>query len=362
MGNILCCHRNQILADIDPETIGLPLDFILTKRIKEGIKRSKFTKKEVVKLWKIFKYIGHKIDNRGKETTENMCINQAQLAVHCNRDIDTFFANMFELWDIDGKDELKFGEFLIGLHNLLLRRRPDLYEYVFQVYNTTEDGYIQGYDLMAMLEEIHGANSLHPMSATTAMKLYDRKKDGKLDFLEFEESVRNFPMLMWRPYLWHDAIKKHILGCQFWDSIFRRLHPKLIHNHQELFKKELEKNWQTKTQSATNCYQSSQRCCNRFFSCCFSSTVTHENQNKNQDIENQNIENQANSTIDQESTDLQPKSNQTIKSRKSTKKSKAMFNRVQDVEKRLDLEILGEYDSSDSEIREYVEKQARTLI
>ena len=37
-----------------------------------------------------------------------------------------------------------------------------------------------------------------------------------------------------------------------------------------------------------------------------------------------------------------------------------IFSDTQQVEKRLDLEVLGDHDSSDSEIKDYVEKQTRS--
>merc|ERR1711964_202503 len=83
-------------------------------------------------------------------------------------------------------------------------------------------------ELEHFMQIVHGPKSIYPLSFQTALRLYDRKADNMIDFIEFEEACMNYPILMYRAQTIRDRMQSYIGGNSFWFSLFKRLHPKYV--------------------------------------------------------------------------------------------------------------------------------------
>merc|ERR1711964_461966 len=148
-----------------------------------------------------------------------------QLCLFLDIPPDLFVDNMVEVFDRDGDGGLTFGEFLAGVGRFLTSPPREFRELVFRIFDVDNDGYIKAVELEHFMQIVHGPKSIYPLSFQTALRLYDRKQDNMIDFIEFEESVMNYPILMYNAQMIRDRMTNYIGGTTFWFKIFKRIHP-----------------------------------------------------------------------------------------------------------------------------------------
>jgi len=207
---------------MEEKQMPLPDDLELTKQVKKAVLKAKFRKKELRELWKLFK----KMDIGGQGVVDS-----DQFCNYCNINMDSFFEGLWEILDRDQDGVLSFGEMLLGFYKFLLATPSELLELTFQVFDRDGDGYLEDDELEEFREVSFGEYSIYPLSTQTLLKLCDRKRDGKIDFLEFEEASQNYPMVVWRVYDVKDSIETALGGAPFWFNIYGRLHPEYIDQH-----------------------------------------------------------------------------------------------------------------------------------
>jgi len=276
-------------------------------------------------------------------------------------------------------DNVTFDEFLIGLYKFLLSKPAKYIEYVFQTFDSDGDGYLFGAELGKVLEEMHGMNEFQQMTARTAMLLYDRKRDGKIDLSEFEEAIKNYPVIMWRVTLCKNRFIQNIADKKFWYKLYCRLHPDLVSRHRTIWQQHLRKNYNDCMMRASI----TKNVCIKLFQCivwpicpCLKKT-THidpkspyladavlrdgDGNNREDDvlIHHRTLSNPKDVSLqiaDIVSNTVSPNKKSRIE---KSKVEANIFSDTQQVEKRLDLEVLGDHDSSDSEIKQYLERETR---
>lgn len=395
MGNILCCCQSdsEEQLKLEDQKIKIPPEIIITPKIKKAIKKMKLRKKELISLWNCFKKMSiTDPDTEKNKTTSNTYITKIILAQKLDQPYELFYSNLFDRWDLNRNERITFEEFVIGLYKFLLSKPSKYVEYIFQTFDVDGDGYLMGRELGNLLEELHGIQTLHALSAQSALYLYDRKKDGRIDLDEFEESVIKYPVIMWKVTLCQQRFINKIINEKFWYQLFIRLYPSMKNNHHQIWIQNLK----SKIQKYVNCCSITSNVCIKLFQCilypicpCFKKSGHIQPKNipsspksryavgqrdndqyiyPGSDNNNHQYFYQRN---DSKIEDVSLKigeiiSNSTSPSKHHRKsriqKSKInanIFSDTQEVEKRLDLEVIGDHDSSDSEIKQYIEKETR---
>eukprot|EP01083_Nonionella_stella_P006940 20077_1 len=372
MGSLLCCQpsESEEQQKLEDQKIKIPPEIIINSKMKKAIKKMKLRKKELIYLWNCFLKIGitQEIHKYSKRTTQTTFLTKMILAKHLHQPLDIFYSNLFDRWDLDRNDQVSFDEFLIGLYKLLLSTPSKYVQYVFQTFDADGDGYLMGPELNNILEELHGKFQFHQMTATTAMLLYDRKKDGKIDLDEFEESIQNHPVLMWRVSLCKQRFIAHIASKKFWHKLYCRLHPELVSKHKSIWMDSIRQ----ELHQCLSCCAVTPTVCLRLIQCilwpmcpCCRPNRQTQSPSRHKYISS-NLQNDEPQDISLKISEMWSNTTSASKSKKENtrlQKSKLqanIFSDTHEVEKRLDLEVLGDHESSDSEIKQYVEKQTRS--
>ena len=375
MGSILACcaSDSEEQRKLDDRKIKIPSEIIITSKIKKAVKKMKLRKKELIYLWNCFSKMGITDKLRAKKTTHNTFITKLILARHLKQPFDTFYSNLYDRWDLDRNGNVTFDEFLIGCYKFLLSKPSKYIEYVFQTFDSDGDGYLYGAELRRVLEELHGINEFQQMTAKTAMILYDRKRDGKIDLSEFEEAIKNYPVIMWRVTLCKNRFLHEIADNKLWYKLYCRLHPELVNQHQFIWRRHLRENY---NQCKSYC-RMTKNVCIKLFQCimlpicpCLKKTSHidprymegHGVDGGDELIyHHRSLSNPTDVSL-QIADIISNTGSPSKRGRTRIEKSKIdanIFSDTQQVQKRLDLEVLGDHDSSDSDMRQYLEKETR---
>jgi len=384
MGGLFSSDSEEQIK-LEDQKIKIPAEIKITPKMKKAVKKMKLRKKELLFLWKCYCKIAITHLKKEKKTTDSAYLTKILLAKQLKQPFDIFFQNLFDRWDLDRDDKVEFDEFLIGLYKFLLTNPTKYIEYVFETFDADGDGYLMGDELARILEELHGREEFHQLTARTSMRLYDRKRDGKIDLAEFEETIKNYPVIMWRVTLCKERFMRKIGGRKFWLKLYYRLHPKLKNKHKEVWRQGIDDDW-----------AKAKRCCKvtgtvtvRLFQCmvwpicpCLkrsghmiekSPTASMYEMDLNDDgaelksphsgaEENawQKQRTHAQMDIVQTLNSATPDKDARKTRIEQSKLNANIFADTQQVQKRLDMEVLGDHDSSDSEIKEYVKRAGRS--
>eukprot|EP01084_Bolivina_argentea_P078628 142689_1 len=371
MGTNACCCQSdsEEQRKLEQKKIKIPQEITITPKMKKAIKKIKLRKTELIFLWKCFIKIGITEPPKVKKTSENTYITKFILSSYLQQPFNIFYSNLFDRWDLDRNDKVTFDELLIGLYKFLLSKPSKYVEYIFETYDSDGDGYLMGNELSQLLEELHGTKQLHAMSAKTAMGCYDRKNDGKIDLTEFEEAILNYPLLMWNVTLCKQRFINKIANKNFWHKLYCRLHPNLINQHRYIWLKHIK----TDYIKCLSCCNITTNICIKLFQCiiypicpCLRNNTTDIEPELTSPYIDKYGDNDTSNDVSLKigymlsNSKSASKSIQNKKSRIAKSKLHAnMFSNTRQVEKRLDLEILGDHESSDSEIKQYIEKETR---
>ena len=382
MGILCCCQSDsEEQQKLEDQKLKIPPEITITPKMKKAIKKMKLRKKELILLWKCFKKFGITEIRKIKKTTKNTFMTKSILSNYLKQPIDVFYNNLFDRWDLDRNDKVTFDEFLIGLYKFLLSSPSKCVEYIFETFDVDGDGYLMGPELGILLEELHGQHAFHALSAKTAMSLYDTKRDGRIDLDEWEESVANYPVLMWRVNLCKQRFIQRIVNEQFWYRLYIRLHPEMINDHHKIWLQNIKQN----INQYINCCKITTNICIKLFQCMIwpiCPCLKPRKQLANDDYlpkspKSRYMVGQREANIDDpysrssKPEEVSLKIAEIVSNSASPSKSKRksrleltkinanVFSDTQEVEKRLDLEVIGDHDSSDSEIKQYVEKETR---
>jgi len=96
----------------------------------------------------------------------------------------------------DRQEQLTFGVWLMCLFGFAYLTPMDLGELVFQRFDNTRSGFWRPSDAASFLREIHDTNRLFVDDGAKYLARVMRRKKGKLEFDDFLEACRRFPMLM----------------------------------------------------------------------------------------------------------------------------------------------------------------------
>jgi len=306
--------------ELAEKSFKLPGDLILDKTCKKAIRRMKLKKRELAKLWEIYKRINDVFE--GEDDIEDTSIDLDELCAFLEHDEDSFMENFFELMDTDNDGVWEFGEFLLACGKFLCGTQDNLIELCFLIFDNDKDGYLGEEELIEFIEMVHGEETIFPLDTDAVLKLYDSKQDGFIDFLEFEEAAKNYPLILWKIQDLKKLFENRVCGHDFWLELFLRIHPDYLDDFYDKWKQGLkDKCNQFKTGIGT-VYTT---ICNVFRCICFCFVTTNPYE------------------------DLQPDSKIDVKEKKKNTVGEDVFPDAKSLELRLNMEADNEYEESDNE-------------
>jgi len=244
--------------DLQEKQFKLPPDLRLDKSCKKAVRKMKLKKRELAKLWEVYKQINDVFD-KDEDELDDDTIDLDELCEFLNKEEDTFMENFFELMDSDEDGVWEFGEFLRACNKFLCGTQEMLIELCFRIFDNDKDGYLDGEELQEFVEMCHGPTTIYPLEYEAVLRLYDSKRDGMIDFLEFEEAAKNYPLILWKIQDLKAVFEKKICGHDFWVPLFTRVHPDHLDDFYDKWKAGLSENFAIAKSVGINSYKGVKR-------------------------------------------------------------------------------------------------------
>ena len=82
-------------------------------------------------------------------------------------------------------------------------------------------GAVDEEEFMLLCSSVNAAAPAFPGNFQTALEQFDSNDDGLIDFTEFKELNRRYPMVLFPAFKLQDSMWKHTLGERKWAKIFK---------------------------------------------------------------------------------------------------------------------------------------------
>jgi len=133
----------------------------------------------------------------------------------------TEFSNaLFSLIDTDGSGGINFDEFVRVLTTYCIYSQSDILYFIYQHFDTDGSGVIEEGEFIDMCTRIN-AHSQFPGNLVKAFQSFDCNDDGLIDFDEFKELNRRYPLLLYPAFLLQDRMQACTLGTKRWTKALK---------------------------------------------------------------------------------------------------------------------------------------------
>ena len=190
----------------------------------------------------------------------NLFGDAAKVAEHLelnNQELSTIKMS-YELIDIDGSGEIDYDELLDFIES---KRSPfsdavialvdeagsgvldfnsyfrivclycyfseeDILNFCFQTFDKDASGQIDEEEFLDLARTVNNAEPLFPGNFKTALEQFDQNDDGLIDFNEFKQIHKAFPMVFYPAFKMQAMLQKQVLGERWWQLLRERMHEK----------------------------------------------------------------------------------------------------------------------------------------
>uniref|UniRef100_A0A7S2S8V8 EF-hand domain-containing protein n=1 Tax=Mucochytrium quahogii TaxID=96639 RepID=A0A7S2S8V8_9STRA len=132
----------------------------------------------------------------------------------------SFTDALFALIDTDQNGTINFDEMMQVLTTYCIFSQEDVLNFVFAYHDRDGTGSLDEKEFINMCVEVN-AEGLFPGNLNRAFRQFDTNDDGMIDFDEFKEINRRFPMLMFPAFRLQDQMQKCTLGSKRWTQILK---------------------------------------------------------------------------------------------------------------------------------------------
>jgi len=130
---------------------------------------------------------------------------------------------LFTFLDMDGNGALDFEEFVLSFLIYCTYDRDDILRFCFQIFDKDSSGTIDDHEFLELAKFVNSATPLFPGNFKSALELFDANEDGFINFDEFKEMDRRFPLVFFPAFRLQDRMRRKTLGIKVWDSIEKEI-------------------------------------------------------------------------------------------------------------------------------------------
>ncbi len=126
---------------------------------------------------------------------------------------------LFALIDLDGNGSLDFGEFVQMFTTFCIYSQRDILQFLFSLFDRDNSGALDQGEFIEMAAQLN-SQTLFPGSLLKSFTTFDCNSDGLIDFDEFCELNRRFPMMFYPAFQLQDNLQK-LVGRGRWTAALR---------------------------------------------------------------------------------------------------------------------------------------------
>lgn len=130
-----------------------------------------------------------------------------------------FTDKLFAVIDVDGSGTIEFDEYVRVLTTYCMFSKDEILRFCFECFDVDGSGTIDEKEFVELCKTVNNANPTFPKNFKTALQEFDVNEDGLIDYGEFLEIERRYPLVLFPAFRLQDTMQKLSMGEFVWLEI-----------------------------------------------------------------------------------------------------------------------------------------------
>lgn len=130
-----------------------------------------------------------------------------------------FTDSVFAIIDIDGSGLIEFEEFVRIMATYCMYTQDEILRFCFEMFDKDGSGAIDERELVELCKAVNNAAPVYPGNFKKALEEFDVNDDGLIDYNEFIQVDRRYPLILFPAFRLQDSLQKYSLGEKEWLKI-----------------------------------------------------------------------------------------------------------------------------------------------
>jgi Ca2+-binding EF-hand superfamily protein len=200
-------HKNTFWTHIYHKYIHADMVVLQNPEVKSAVEAMGLTQKHLKQLKLQFEEID--LDGSGS-------IDSEEFFEILEENRSPFTDALFALIDLDGSGTIEFEEYCMVCITYCMYTRKDILKFVFDCFDKDGSGTIDEKEFITLCNTVNNAAPLFPGNFAEAIAQFDTNDDGLIDFNEFMELDKRYPLVLFPAFRLQDRMMKKTLGEREW--------------------------------------------------------------------------------------------------------------------------------------------------
>lgn len=130
-----------------------------------------------------------------------------------------FTDKLFSVIDVDGSGTIEFDEYVLVLSTYCMFSKDEILRFCFECFDVDGSGTIDEKEFIELCKTVNNANPTFPKNFSRALQEFDVNEDGLIDYGEFLEIERRYPLILFPAFRLQDMMQKISMGEDYWLEI-----------------------------------------------------------------------------------------------------------------------------------------------
>jgi Ca2+-binding EF-hand superfamily protein len=126
---------------------------------------------------------------------------------------------LFAIIDLDSSGTIEFEEFIRVLATYCMFTKDDILRFCFETFDKDGSNAIDEQEFVDLCKHVNNASPTYPGNFKNALENFDVNEDGLIDYAEFIELERRYPLILFPAFRLQDSLQSFSLGANKWLKI-----------------------------------------------------------------------------------------------------------------------------------------------
>ena len=123
---------------------------------------------------------------------------------------------LFRIIDLDSSGTIEFEEFIRVLATYCMFTKDDILKFCFETFDRDGSNAIDEQEFVELCKHVNNASPTYPGNFKNALENFDVNEDGLIDYNEFIELERRYPLILFPAFRLQDSLQAFSLGSRQW--------------------------------------------------------------------------------------------------------------------------------------------------